>query len=535
MHLDENMIHKDPKVQMLQPFRRHGSLVAFRGRRCESFCPRLLDVMALRAGVLLHKCLLECAHEIYFNSIGIVAALASPLLGKNVDLSTVPERQTVQLTIYNSEDLTLVRETRVVTFKKGINPLQFSWANTLIDPTSVELKFLTSSDKLEVLDTTYPHDKPQMLYWNVQSEIDGEATIEISYFTSGISWTADYLCVADSDEKAMNFEGFVRVNNHSGEDYENAQVRLVVGTINLVEKIAQLANIPVSEVDQLDGSVRHNFKIGAGRLTLTGANTYSGAVTISGGTLQLNEKQIIKEGLSEYFIYTIEGTETIRDGWSKRMRSLEGQKIPFKIQYRYRPEEYGDQLVRMYLLTNNKDSKLGATPLPNGIVRVFRQNGRDGLSYLTQQSIKYIPIGDKIELNLGADPNVIFELIKLRCSRDNIWMQIHGANLYRRVDDGAGKIEVRSSVAGWDDHEIYTQRIRNYTAKAIDVEVRRAWDGHVVFRSALTPTLHDYRTVQFQATVPPATKSDLLMEVLRHQGRNAKQNNITLETSEVKP
>ena len=59
--------------------------------------------------------------------------------------------------------------------------------------------------------------------------------------------------------------------------------------------------------------------------------------------------------------------------------------MPFKIQYRYRPAEYGEQLVRMYLLTNNKDSKLGTTPLPDGVVRVFRDNGRDGLSYLTQQ------------------------------------------------------------------------------------------------------------------------------------------------------
>ena len=40
-----------------------------------------------------------------------------------------------------------MRETRTVTFKKGVNPLQFSWANTLIDPTSVELKFLTGADK----------------------------------------------------------------------------------------------------------------------------------------------------------------------------------------------------------------------------------------------------------------------------------------------------------------------------------------------------------------------------------------------------
>src|SRR3954468_24224580 len=83
---------------------------------------------------------------------------------RNVELSTVPNRDTVQLTIYNSEDLTLVRETRKVTFKRGQNPLQFSWANTLIDPSSVELTFLTDADKLEVLDTTFPQDKPQMLF-----------------------------------------------------------------------------------------------------------------------------------------------------------------------------------------------------------------------------------------------------------------------------------------------------------------------------------------------------------------------------------
>src|SRR3954453_2940089 len=119
---------------------------------------------------------------------------------RNVDLSTVPRRDTVQLTIYNPEDLTLVRETRTVTFKKGVNPLQFSWANTLIDPTSVQLKFLSQPDKLDVQDTTFPHDKPQMLFWNVASEIDGPATVEITYFTSGISWAADYVAVADRDE-----------------------------------------------------------------------------------------------------------------------------------------------------------------------------------------------------------------------------------------------------------------------------------------------------------------------------------------------
>src|SRR3954471_5198510 len=182
----------------------------------------------------------------------LLALTASPCFAaSNFDLSTVPRRNTVLLTIYNSEDITLVRETRVVTFKKGINPLRFSWANTLIDPSSVDLKFLTSSDKLDVEDTTFPHDKPQMLYWNVKSEADGEATIQITYFTSGITWSADYIAISDKDESKLNIDGFVRVTNNSGEEYENAQVRLVVGTINLVEKIAELARIPMNEVKNI--------------------------------------------------------------------------------------------------------------------------------------------------------------------------------------------------------------------------------------------------------------------------------------------
>lgn len=467
----------------------------------------------------------------YIAALLATVVLYSPARSENVDLSTVPRRQTVQLTIYNSEDITLVRETRVVTFKKGVNPLQFSWANTLIDPSSVELTFLTSADKLDVEDTTFPHDKPQMLYWNVKSEIDGEATIQITYFTSGITWSADYIAIADKDEVTMNIDGFVRVTNNSGEEYEEAQVRLVVGTINLVEKIAQLANVPMGDVSKLKEENLGRFRREAAMKTLDRA-AVDGAMPASSPAPE--EKQIIKEGLSEYFIYSVEGTETIPNGWSKRMRSFEGNSVPFKIQYRYRPKEYGDQLVRMYLMTNNTESKLGTTPLPDGVVRVFHNNGRDGLSYLTQQSIKYIPIGDKIELNLGPDPEVVFTLAKLRASRDNLWMQINGTNKFQQVGADTIETEVNSTVVGWDDHSIFRQQIRNYTAKPINVEIRRSFDGHIVFRSQLEPTQHDYQTAQFAAQIAPGVKKDLIYEIVQHQGRNAKQNNVTLETAEVK-
>jgi hypothetical protein len=455
--------------------------------------------------------------------------LAAVAAAENIDLSTVPARDTVQLTIYNSEDLTLVRETRQVTFKKGVNPLQFSWANTLIDPTSVELKFLTQPDKLDVLDTTFPHDKPQMLYWNINSEFDGAATIQITYFTSGITWNADYIAIADVEEAALRFEGFVRIHNNSGEEYEDAQVRLVVGTINLVEKIAQLAQVPIDEVANMEKKQVDDLKKAASYRFMERAAGMAGA-----GSGQQDAKQIVKEGLSEYFIFTIEGTETIPNGWSKRLRSLDAAAVPLKIQYRYRPAEYGEQLVRMYLLTNDEKSQLGSSPLPDGVVRVFRSNGKDGLSYLTQQAIKYIPIGDKIELNLGPDPEVIFELIKLRVYRDNLWLQIHGATELRKIGgDEVRKVE-NASLAGWDDHEIYSQRIRNYTGKEIEVQVRRTFPGHVIFKSQLEPKLHDYQTVEFLTRVAPGKRADLLFEVIRKQGTSAKQNNVTLQTAEVK-
>ena len=50
--------------------------------------------------------------------------------------------------------------------------------------------------------------------------------------------------IANEDETKINLTGYVRVSNNSGEQYDNAQTRLVVGKINLVEKIADLARRP---------------------------------------------------------------------------------------------------------------------------------------------------------------------------------------------------------------------------------------------------------------------------------------------------
>jgi len=450
----------------------------------------------------------------------ICSSIAS---GRNLDLSTVPDRDRVQLTIYNSEDLTLVRESRVVSFKKGMNPLQFSWANTLIDPTSVELEFRDKAGHLELLDTTFPHDKPQMLYWNVRSDTNIEARIEISYFTSGISWAGDYVAIANPAETSLRMEGFVRVSNRSGEPYDNAQVRLVVGKINLVEKIAELARMPVARVKEMEKREYKQLRQKAARKMMAPAAMDAVAGMVEESAVP---KQVEKEGLGEYFIYTIEGRESIPDGWSKRLRSFDAAKVPVEVTYRYRKREYGDRLVRLYLLRNDKKSGLGTTPIPNGKVQLFRQNGRNGLSYLATRSIKYVPVGDRMELNLGTDPEVVFELIKEKVSRDNIWVRLNKGRVYKKVGDGTFVVDHKGTVAGWDEHQLFNQRIRNYTDRKILVEIRRSYPGDVTFRSGLNAKSHDYRSVEYTTEVSVGGRADLKHEVITRNGYNAKQQRV---------
>ncbi|MHC4743143.1 MAG: hypothetical protein ACYS8Z_14600, partial [Planctomycetota bacterium] len=238
-------------------------------------------------------------------SILIIFALAAAAEGK-VDLVTLPKRDSVQVTIYNSADITLVREARALTVKEGENKLQFSWANTLIDPTSLEMLPKANADKIDIADLTYPPRVKNLGLWNVDSGLSGKVPVEITYFTSGLSWRAFYMGTLTEDEKTMRLKGYVRVTNNSGEDYENAQTRLIVGKINLLDRIAELARrqYPYNR----PGEPMPVPKAAAPIVTATLSREREEAFALfARGAAR--PKEVKKEGLSEYFLYTIEGTE----------------------------------------------------------------------------------------------------------------------------------------------------------------------------------------------------------------------------------
>src|SRR5512136_763641 len=170
----------------------------------------------------------------------IIVAITISVYAK-VDLVTLPERETVQLTIYNSADMTLARENRALTLKQGKNELQFSWENTLIDPTSLEMLPKAHASEIDIANLTFPPRVKNLGLWNIKSEFSGKVPVEITYLTSGLGWRAFYMGTLTENEQKMRLQGYVRVTNNSGEDYANAQTRLIVGQVHMLDQIAALA------------------------------------------------------------------------------------------------------------------------------------------------------------------------------------------------------------------------------------------------------------------------------------------------------
>jgi len=382
-----------------------------------------------------------------------------------IELVTLPRRENVQLTIYNSADLTLVRERRNLTLKKGWNWLQFMWANTLIDPTSLVLEPLEQKDKVDIQQLVFPARLRELGRWLIRSEISGQVPFEITYFTSGLSWRAFYMGTLAKDEKTMRLEGYVRVDNGSGEDYENAQTRVIVGQVHLLDQIAELAKrqypygAPVRMGDY-GGYGGGGYKYGEeGGKHYVRLGDMDGVSQVADALTGLERKEIKKEGLSEYFLYTIEGTETIPDKWGKRLLSFEVNDIEVKSLYKYDEERWGTETIRFVAFTNDEKHNLGQTPIPNGDVKIYSQADDLGyLSYVGGTSIKYIPVNEEVELNLGAARLVNVEPKLMDFKTENY------------------VFDTKNNVAGWDEVRTWKIEVTNTRTLPIEVEITRGLD-----------------------------------------------------------
>jgi hypothetical protein len=219
-------------------------------------------------------------------------------------------------------------------------------------------------------------------------------------------------------------------------------------------------------------------------------------------------KEITKEGLSEYFLYTIEGTETIPNGWSKRLPSFAADGIPVVNLYKYEEERYGNAVVRFLSFKNDKAHKLGETPIPGGMLRVCRNADKAGhLSYEGQSEFKYIPVGEKVELNLGAAGNVVVKPTLMNFKTDN----------YVFDKDG--------NVSGWDEAREFKVEVKNTREVPVKVEIRRNFAAPK-WELAKNGDFGEYEkvdanTVKFTLTLEPRSKKEFAYTLRTGHGLRA--------------
>jgi len=203
-------------------------------------------------------------------------------------------------------------------------------------------------------------------------------------------------------------------------------------------------------------------------------------------------KKIDKQGLSEYFLYTIEGKESILNGWSKRLLSFEADSVHVKNTYKYEYNRYGNTVVRFLVFENKKEMNLGQTPLPGGEIKVFQQIGDKGnLDYIGSDTTKYIPVSKKVELNLGKSLDVTIKPRIIGFSKENI--------IFNKEGDVIGFDEIKEievDFANFTDTTSILEYVKNIDSAEFDIS---KISPHELFEKV------DQDTIKFKTTLAPHT------------------------------
>src|SRR5438128_8651286 len=111
----------------------------------------------------------------------VTAALAVPAYAR-IKLITLPVRERVEIQL-DHESATLVEEERIVPLVKGENQVDFSWANTQIDPNTIVFRVIgPAGEKKEltvnVVSVSYPPNEAALV-WTVGASDAGSARVRV--------------------------------------------------------------------------------------------------------------------------------------------------------------------------------------------------------------------------------------------------------------------------------------------------------------------------------------------------------------------
>jgi hypothetical protein len=226
--------------------------------------------------------------------------------------------------------------------------------------------------------------KPSLV-WTLDNR-DTDHTIEASYLTGGIDWKADYVLTLDRNDQAFDLEGWVTLNNQSGAQYTDAQLKLVAGNVNIAPQPQPRRALKRSRMaeDRFDMSAR-------------------------------------EETFAEYHLYTIPRRTTIKENQSKQVSLLNAARVGCEkvygfhgntSYYRQQVAPMREQHVAVFLKFDNKADNNMGMPLPGGVIRVYQSDSEGALQFAGEDRVKHTPKDETVRIRLGEAFDVVAERIQ---------------------------------------------------------------------------------------------------------------------------
>ena len=116
---------------------------------------------------------------------------------------------------------------------------------------------------------------------------------------------------------------------------------------------------------------------------------------------------------------------------------------------------------------------LGLSPLPNGTVRLFSEYKNNDLAYVGGTETKYVPIGDRVEVNVGPDKDITLQ----RRVKDQKISNVVARQYKRRLDND---FVLYYDLVDYDETFFYEEELVSGKPVPAKIEVERQFDANVV-------------------------------------------------------
>jgi len=266
----------------------------------------------------------------------------------------------------------------------------------------------------------------------------GPRVVKVTYLAHGFAWSSDYVAHLNERSNRMRLAGWATLTNSTGAVFEQAEVQLVAGRLNVLAAmeggsaaapvyprggetsvdarerirreraaadVAQLrecfaSDLPVAELAQLAGRGALFDRAAPQALALE-------EVAVTGA-------RIAREELGDYQLYRLPWRTDLNARQTKQVLFLEKPGVRVERLYGLRldsltrPAQEEVAIPNLLVRFENIEADGLGEPLPSGTVRVFESfGGRD--VFAGEAPLGDRPVGLPVELSIGRALNVLLE------------------------------------------------------------------------------------------------------------------------------